>query len=148
MSYWKGSFKKVSLTQFKGQYVVLFFWPLDFTFVCPTEICQFSDRSKDFEEIKCQIIGVSIDSHFAHMEYSKKDRKKGGLGKMNFPMVADVSHEIASQYGCMIEDGEDFGVSLRATFIIDGKGIIRHKSLSDLPVGRNIDEVLRLVQAF
>jgi peroxiredoxin 2/4 len=83
------------------------------------------------------------------MEYSKKDRNKGGLGKMSFPMVADVSHEIAMKYDCMISDeGDDNGVSLRATFIIDGKGVIRHKSIGDLQRGRNIDEVLRLVQAF
>jgi alkyl hydroperoxide reductase subunit AhpC len=82
------------------------------------------------------------------MEYSKKDRKKGGLGKINFPMVADVSHQIALNYDCIIHEGDDNGVSLRATFIIDSKGIIRHKSVGDLPVGRNIDEVLRLVQAF
>jgi len=82
------------------------------------------------------------------MEYSRKERKQGGLGKMNFPMVADVSHQIAMKYDCMISEGDDNGVSLRATFIIDSKGVIRHKSLGDLPVGRNIDEVLRLVQAF
>ncbi len=82
------------------------------------------------------------------MEYSRKDRKQGGLGKMKFPMVADVSHQIAMKYDCMISEGDDNGVSLRATFIIDSKGVIRHKSLGDLPVGRNIDEVLRLVQAF
>lgn len=131
-----------------GKYVVLFFWPLDFTFVCPTEICQFSDRAKEFEAIDCQIIGASIDSHFTHMEYTKKDRKLGGLGKMNIPMVADVSKEISKKYGCLIEDGEDAGIAFRATYIIDPKGIIRHISISDLPVGRNVDETLRLVQAF
>ena len=131
-----------------GKYVVLFFWPLDFTFVCPTEICQFSDRAKDFEATNCQIVGASIDSHFTHMEYTKKDRKVGGLGKMNIPMVADVSKEISKKYGCLIEDGDDAGVAFRATYIIDDKGILRHISINDLPVGRNVDETLRLVQAF
>jgi len=126
---------------------VLFFWPLDFTFVCPTEICQFSDRAKDFEAIGCQVIGASIDSHFTHMEYTKKDRKTGGLGKMAIPMVADVSKEISKKYGCLIEDGGDAGIAFRATYIIDDKGIVRHISISDLPVGRNVDETLRLVQA-
>ncbi len=127
---------------------MLFFWPLDFTFVCPTEICQFSDRAKDFEAANCQIVGASIDSHFIHMEYTKKDRKVGGLGKMNIPMVADVSKEISKKYGCLIEDGDDAGVAFRATYIIDDKGILRHISINDLPVGRNVDETLRLVQAF
>jgi alkyl hydroperoxide reductase subunit AhpC len=127
---------------------VLFFWPLDFTFVCPTEICNFSDRAKDFEAIGCQVIGASIDSHFTHMEYTKKDRKVGGLGKMSIPMVADVSKEISKKYGCLIEDGGDAGIAFRATYIIDDKGIVRHISISDLPVGRNVDETLRLVQAF
>jgi alkyl hydroperoxide reductase subunit AhpC len=131
-----------------GKYVVLFFWPLDFTFVCPTEICQFSDRAKDFEATNCQIIGASIDSHFTHMEYTKKDRKLGGLGKMAIPMVADVSKDIAKKYGCLIEDGDDAGIAFRATYIIDDKGIVRHISINDLPVGRNVDETLRLVQAF
>ena len=131
-----------------GKYVVLFFWPLDFTFVCPTEICQFSDKAAEFEALNTQLIGCSIDSHFTHREYTLKDRKKGGLGPMNMPLLSDLTHQIARDYGTLIEDGEDAGVSFRSTFIIDGKGILRHVSISDLPVGRNVDETIRLVKAF
>ena len=147
MAWWNG-FKKVKLTDFKGKYVVLFFWPLDFTFVCPTEICQFSDKAKNFREIGCEVIGASIDSHFTHMEYTKKERKNGGLGKMDIPMIADITKSISKSYGALIEDGADAGIAFRATYIIDDKGILRHMSLSDLPVGRNVEETLRLVQAF
>jgi alkyl hydroperoxide reductase subunit AhpC len=133
---------------FSGKYVVLFFWPLDFTFVCPTEICQFSDASGKFEEINCQVIGCSIDSAFVHEEYTKKPRNKGGLGKMNIPMLADLNKTIAKSYGALIEDGEDAGVAFRATYIIDPNQVVRHISISDLPVGRNVEETLRLVKAF
>merc|ERR1719213_921066 len=138
----------ISLEQFKGKYVVLFFWPLDFTFVCPTEICQFSDASPEFDAINCQVIGVSIDSAFTHSEYTKKPRAKGGLGPMKIPMVADLTKDISKNYGCLIPDGDDAGVAFRATYIIDPEGTVRHVSISDLPVGRNTNEVLRLVKAF
>lgn len=131
-----------------GKYLVLFFWPLDFTFVCPTEICQFSDKVPDFDKLNTQVIGCSVDSQFAHMEYTKKDRKKGGLGPMQMPLLSDITKQIARDYGCLIEDGPDAGVAFRATFIIDGNGILRHSSVSDLPVGRNVNETLRLVRAF
>ena len=127
---------------------MLFFYPLDFTFVCPTEIVQFSGKAKEFRETGCEVIGCSIDSQFSHMEYTKKDRKKGGLGKMDIPLIADVTKSIARQYGCLIEDGDDAGVAFRATYIIDKEGTLRHISISDLPVGRNVDETLRLVKAF
>jgi alkyl hydroperoxide reductase subunit AhpC len=146
-AYYNG-FKKVKLTDYKGKYVVLFFWPLDFTFVCPTEIISFGDKAKEFREIGAEVVGVSIDSKFTHMEYCKKDRKKGGLGKMDIPLLADVTKSISKNYGCLIDEGEDAGVAFRATYIIDGNGILRHQSISDLPVGRNVDEVLRLVKAF
>lgn len=138
----------MKLSDYKGKYLVLFFYPLDFTFVCPTEIVQFSDKAKDFRATNCEVVGVSIDSQFTHMEYTKKDRKKGGLGKMEIPLVADISKKIATQYGCLIDHGDDEGVAYRATYIIDKEGILRHMSISDLPVGRNIDETLRLVKAF
>jgi alkyl hydroperoxide reductase subunit AhpC len=145
---WNNGFKKVKLSDYKGKYVVLFFWPLDFTFVCPTEICQFSDQAKNFREIGCEVVGCSIDSQFTHMEYTRKDRKKGGLGKMDIPMIADITKQIAKDYGCLVDHGDDEGVAYRATYIIDTEGILRHISISDLPVGRNVDEVLRLVKAF
>lgn len=147
-AWWQNKFQQVSLEQFRGKYVVLFFWPLDFTFVCPTEICQFSDRSADFEAIGCQLVGCSIDSQFAHREYTMKPREKGGLGPMNLPMVSDIQKSIASDYGCLLDHSDDAGVALRATYIIDREGVLRQFSINDLPVGRNVDEVLRLVKAF
>ena len=148
MSWWNNKFQEISLDQFKGKYVVLFFYPLDFTFVCPTEIVQFSDKVKEFEEMNCQVIACSVDSHFTHKEWTKKDRKKGGLGPMAIPMLSDLSHQIAKDYGCLIEEGGDHGVAFRATYIIDGTGTLRHMCINDLPVGRNADEYVRLVQAF
>ena len=148
MAYWNKKFQEISLEQFKGKYVVLFFYPLDFTFVCPTEIVQFSDKVAEFEKHNCQVIAASIDSHFTHKEWTKKDRKKGGLGEMAIPMLSDLTHNISRDYGCLIEDGADAGVAFRATYIIDDKGILRHISINDLPVGRNADEYLRLVEAF
>merc|ERR1711865_1025881 len=148
MAWTNKQFKEVSLEDFKGKYVVLFFYPLDFTFVCPTEICQFSDKAAEFEALDCQVISCSIDSHFTHKEWTRKDRKKGGLGDMAIPMLSDLTHNISRDYGCLIEDGADAGVAFRATYIIDDKGILRHMSISDLPVGRNAEEILRLVEAF
>ena len=136
------------MISYLGKYVVLFFWPLDFTFVCPTEICQFSDKSAEFEAIDCQLIGCSIDSQFTHREYTMKPREQGGLGPMNMPMVADVTKKIASDYGCLLDHSGDEGVALRATYIIDREGVLRQFSMNDLPVGRNVDEVLRMVKAF
>lgn len=148
MAYWDKKFQEISLAQFKGKYVVLFFYPLDFTFVCPTEIVQFSDKKAEFDKLNTQVIACSIDSHFTHKEWTKKDRKKGGLGEMQIPMLSDLSHQISKDYGCLIEDGGDAGVALRATYIIDKEGTLRHISMNDLPVGRNADEYIRLVQAF
>ena len=148
MAWYEGKFQKLSLEQFRGQYVVLFFWPLDFTFVCPTEICEFNDKAPQFAENKCQLIGCSVDSHFTHMEYTMKPRVQGGIGPMQIPMLSDLTKKISKDYGCLIEEGDDAGVAMRATYIIDDKGILRQITMNDLPVGRNIDEILRLVQAF
>merc|ERR1719486_121056 len=142
------AFAKINNKQYEGKYTVLFFWPLDFTFVCPTEICNYNDASPEFEKIGCQVVGCSIDSHFTHCEYTKKPRNQGGLGPMQIPMVSDITKSIARSYGALIEEGDDAGVAFRATFIIDREGILRHASISDLPVGRNVDETLRLVNAF
>ena len=147
-AWWQGKFQEVSLEQFRGQYVVLFFWPLDFTFVCPTEICQFSDKAEEFEAINCQLIGCSVDSQFTHREYTMKPRETGGLGPMKLPMVSDITKKIARDYGCLFEHSEDEGVAMRATFIIDRAGILRQISMNDLPVGRNVNEFLRMVKAF
>lgn len=149
-AFWNNEFKKISLDDFNGKWVVLFFYPLDNTFVCPTEIVSFSDNHKKFEDINTQLIGCSVDSHFSHREWANKPRDQGGLSPLKIPLLSDISQIISSKYGVRINDENDDlqGVSLRGTFIIDPKGVLRHISINDLPVGRNVDEVLRLVKAF
>lgn len=141
----KGDIAEIKLEDYKDKWVVLFFWPLDFTFVCPTEIIAFSDRAAEFEELGAQIIGVSIDSQFTHLAWVNTPRKEGGLGSVNFPMVADLNKSIAADYGVLLE-GE--GVALRGLFLIDPNRVIRHSTVNDLPVGRNVDEALRVIKAF
>lgn len=131
------------LSDLKGKYVVLFFWPLDFTFVCPTEIIAHDHRFKQFEEKGVQVIGVSIDSQFTHHAWRSTPVNKGGIGEVKFPMVADVKHSIAQDYGVEHPDG----VALRASFLIDKDGIVQHQVVNNLPLGRNVDEMLRLVDA-
>jgi len=140
-----GDFKEVSLSQFKGKYVVLFFYPLDFTFVCPTEIVAFSDRAAEFEKIGCQVLAASTDSHFSHLAWCNTPRKEGGLGKMNIPLLADKSGKLARSYGVL---NEETGIPFRGLFIIDKNQNLRQITVNDLPVGRSVDETLRLVQAF
>ncbi|KAJ3413189.1 Peroxiredoxin-1 [Chytridiales sp. JEL 0842] len=141
-------FKTVSLKDYKGKWLVLFFYPLDFTFVCPTEIVTFSDRSDEFRKIGCEVVGASVDSEYSHLAWMNQPRKEGGLGDMKIPILSDITKKISTDYGVLIDHGGDNGVSLRGTFIIDPKGIIRHISINDLPVGRNVDEVLRLVEGY
>ncbi|VBB30745.1 unnamed protein product [Acanthocheilonema viteae] len=140
-----GDFKEISLCQFKGKYVVLFFYPLDFTFVCPTEIIAFSDRIAEFKQLDVAVMACSTDSHFSHLAWVNTDRKMGGLGPMNIPILADTNHEISRAYGVLKEDD---GIAYRGLFIIDPEGILRQITVNDLPVGRSVDETLRLVQAF
>lgn len=140
-----GAIKDISLADYKNKWVVLFFYPLDFTFVCPTEITAFSDRVKEFEAINTQVVACSVDSHFSHLAWVNTPRKKGGLGEMQIPLLADLTKDIARDYGVLIEED---GIALRGLFLIDPKGILRHITVNDLPVGRNVDEVLRVVQAF
>jgi alkyl hydroperoxide reductase subunit AhpC len=142
-----GEFKVVSLDDFKGKYLVLFFYPLDWTFVCPTEIIAFSDRVEEFRKLGCEVVGCSIDSKFSHFSWINTSRKAGGLGEMKIPLLADVTKQIAKDYGVLIEAGEDTGVAARGTFIIDPKQNVRVASVNDLPIGRSVDEVLRLLQA-
>ena len=139
-----GEFKTISLDDYKGKYFVLFFYPLDFTFVCPTEIVAFNDRLADFEKINCGIAAASIDSEFTHLAWTNTPRKQGGLGPTKLPLIADIDKSLARDYGVLLDDG----VALRGLFIIDPNGIVRQITMNDLPVGRNVDEVLRLVQAF
>ena len=145
MAWTDNQFKKISLADYSGKYVVLFFYPLDFTFVCPTEICAFNDAASKFSKVGAQLIACSVDSHFTHAEYTKKPRAEGGLGPMSIPMLSDLTKSISKDYGVLTPDG---AISFRGTFIIDKKGILRHTSCNDLPVGRNPEEVLRTVQAF
>ena len=140
-----GDFKTVSLKDYHGQYVVLFFYPLDFTFVCPTEIIAFSDRYNEFKELNVAVLAASTDSKFSHFEWINKPRKEGGLGEMKIPVLADTNHKISREYGVLKEDE---GIAYRGLFIIDPKGVLRQITINDLPVGRSVDETLRLVQAF
>lgn len=140
-----GEFKTISLSDYKGKYVVLFFYPLDFTFVCPTEIIAFSDRAKEFTDIGCELIACSTDSHFSHLAWINTPRKQGGLGEMKIPLLADKSMTIARDYGVLLEEA---GVTFRGLFIIDPNGKLRQITVNDLPVGRSVDETLRLIQAF
>ncbi|XP_039270733.2 peroxiredoxin-2-like [Styela clava] len=140
-----GSFKEISLSDFSGKYLVLFFYPLDFTLVCPTEITAFSDRAHEFDTMNASVVAVSTDSHFSHLAWTNVPRNKGGIGSVNIPLLADFCKDISRDYGVLLEDK---GIALRGLFIIDGKGIVRHSSVNDLPVGRSVDETLRLVQAF
>ncbi|RWS11544.1 Peroxiredoxin 1-like protein [Dinothrombium tinctorium] len=139
-----GAFKNIKLSDYAGKYVILFFYPLDFTFVCPTEIIAFSDRAAEFRSINCELIACSTDSHFSHLAWTNVKRKEGGLGQMNIPLLADKSGRISRDYGVLREDG----ITFRGLFIIDDKGILRQITINDLPVGRSVDETLRLVQAF
>lgn len=139
-----GSFKEVSLADFKGKKVVLFFYPLDFTFVCPTEIIKFSEKFAEFDKRGVQVLGCSIDSQFSHLAWRNTPRQEGGLGQIQYPLVADVTKDIARSYGVLLEGA---GVALRGTFLIDGEGILRHMVVNDLPLGRNVDEAIRMVDA-
>ena len=145
-----GEFGTVSLDDYKGKWKVLFFYPLDFTFVCPTEIRQYSDRVAEFEKLGAQVIAASVDSKFSHLAWTKQDRKTGGLGEMKIPIISDLTKEISRDYGVLIEDPKDGdnGVSFRGIFIIDPKQNLRQITVNDLPVGRNVEETMRLVQAF
>jgi alkyl hydroperoxide reductase subunit AhpC len=136
-------FKQISLADYKGKYVVLFFYPLDFTFVCPTEIIAFSDRIKDFHDRNCEVLGASVDSQFSHLAWIKMPRSEGGLGGLKYPLVADLTKKISSDYGVLLEGG----IALRGLYLIDKTGIIRHAVVNDLPLGRSVDETLRMLDA-
>jgi alkyl hydroperoxide reductase subunit AhpC len=136
-------FKDVKLSSYRGKYVVMFFYPLDFTFVCPTEIIAFSDRIKDFHSRGAEVLGVSVDSEFSHLAWIQSPREKGGLGGLSYPLVADMTKKISTDYGVLLEGG----VALRGTFVIDQKGIVRAITIHDLPLGRSIDEALRVLDA-
>lgn len=152
----KGEFKNVQLSDYQGKHVVLFFYPLDFTFVCPTEIVAFQDRLGEFKERGVEVLGVSVDSQFSHKAWLETPRNKGGIEGVEYPLVADVGGHIARAYGVL--SGKDAGseeadsytpgnVSYRGTFLIDKKGVVRTQVVTDEPVGRSVDETLRQVDA-
>jgi alkyl hydroperoxide reductase subunit AhpC len=136
-------FKTVKLADYKGKYVLLFFYPLDFTFVCPTEIIAFSDKIEEFHKRGAEVIGCSVDSQFSHLAWIKTPRADGGLGGLKYPLLADLTKKISADYGVLLEGG----IALRGTFLIDKNGILRHSLINDLPLGRNIDEALRMIDA-
>ncbi|MBH9354731.1 peroxiredoxin [Pseudomonas aeruginosa] len=131
------------LSSLRGKYVVLFFWPLDFTFVCPSEIIAHNNRMDKFRELGVEVVGVSIDSQFTHHAWRSTPVEKGGIGAVEFTMVADVKHESTRAYGIEHEDG----VALRASFLIDRAGVVQHQVVNNLPLGREVDEMVRLVEA-
>lgn len=130
-------------TYLKGRYGLVFFYPLDFTFVCPSEILAFDHKMEAFQERNVEVIGISVDSHFTHLAWKNTPIEKGGLGKIRFPMVADLTKSIARNYDVLINEA----VALRGTFLIDKNMIVRHQVVNDLPLGRNIDEAIRMVDA-
>ncbi|MDD3553478.1 MAG: peroxiredoxin [Deltaproteobacteria bacterium] len=137
------SFKEISLSDYRGKYVLLFFYPLDFTFVCPSEILAFDRAVDEFQKRNCEVIGVSVDSHFTHLAWKETPVEKGGIGSVRFPLVADLSKSISRDYGVLLESG----IALRGLFLIDKDGIIRHMLVNDLPLGRSVDEALRVLDA-
>ena len=137
------SFEQLKLSSLRGKYVVLFFYPLDFTFVCPSEIIAFDKKLAEFKERNCEVIGVSIDSQFSHYAWKNTKVEDGGIGQVQFPLVADITKNISRDYGVLVNDS----VALRGLFLIDKEGVVRHALVNDLPLGRNVDEAIRMVDA-
>lgn len=138
-----GSFEELSLSSYKGKYVLLFFYPLDFTFVCPSEILAFDKALDEFRQRNCEVIGISVDSHFTHLAWKNTPVQSGGIGKIGFPLVADLDKSISENYGVLLPDG----ISLRGLFLVDKEGIVRHQLINDLPLGRSVDEAIRILDA-
>lgn len=136
-------FETVKLSNYRGKYVVLFFYPLDFTFVCPTEITAFSDRYEEFEALNTEVLGVSVDSEFSHLAWIQTDRKSGGVGDLKYPLVSDLKKEVSKAYNVL----NPVGVALRGLFIIDKEGVVQHATVNNLAFGRSVDETLRVLQA-
>lgn len=137
------SFAELQLSSYRGKYVVLFFYPLDFTFVCPSEIIAFDQELQRFKEKNAEVIGVSVDSHFTHLAWKNTPIEKGGIGQIQYPLVSDLSKSISRDYGVLLNES----VALRGLFLIDKEGIVRHCLINDLPLGRNVDEALRILDA-
>jgi peroxiredoxin (alkyl hydroperoxide reductase subunit C) len=136
-------FRDVAHDSFAGKLLVLFAWPLDFTFVCPTELVAFNHRLAEFKKRNCEVVSVSVDSKFSHVAWKNTPEDKGGVGQLQYPMVSDMTKQIAKDYDVLLEGG----IALRGTFLIDKNGIVKHQVVNDLPLGRNIDEALRMLDA-
>ncbi len=139
-----GEFKTVKLSDCKGKYVVLFFYPLDYTFVCPTEITAFADAYDQFKKLGAEVMAASVDSKFVHLAWQSTPRKQGGLGSLPFPHLADLNKTIAKDYDVLMDGA---GVALRGLFIIDGEGVVQHATVNNLGIGRSVEETLRTLQA-
>ncbi len=131
------------LSDLRGKYVILFFYPLNFTFVCPSEILAFNQAVEDFEKSNCQLVGVSVDSHFSHFAWKNTPVNEGGIGNIKYPLVSDLDKSISENYGVLL----DAGIALRGLFLIDKEGIVRHMVINDLPLGRSVNEALRVLHA-
>jgi len=144
--YYNGQLKPFKLSDYKGKWVYLLFYPLDFTFVCPTEVLSFSRHAPQFEEMDCQILGISVDSQFVHKAWVETAKGDGGLGgELNFPLLADLTKEVARAFGVLVEGG---GVALRGLFLIDPNGVVMHATINNLSVGRSAREAMRTLKAF
>lgn len=137
-------FSELSLSSFRGKYVVLFFYPLDFTFVCPSEIIAFDKQLAEFKKRNAEVIGVSVDSHFTHLAWKNTAVENGGIGNVQYPLVADLTKNISRDYGVLTGDG---AIALRGLYLIDKEGIVRHEIVNDLGLGRNVEETLRMIDA-
>jgi len=137
-------FVEFKLSDLKGKYTILFFYPLDFTFVCPTEIIAFDKQLEEFRKRECELVSVSVDSQFTHLAWKNTPVDKGGIGQIRYPMVSDLSHQIAKDYGVFFEGAS---VAFRGLFLIDKEGVIRHELVNDLPLGRSVAEALRTLDA-
>lgn len=144
--YYKGELKSFKLSDYRGKWVYLLFYPLDFTFVCPTEVLSFSEHAAQFEERNCQILGISVDSQFVHKAWVDSKKEDGGLGgSLEYPLLADLNKDVALDFGVLEEEA---GVALRGLFLIDPNGIVMHSTINNLPVGRSAKEALRTLKAF
>ena len=136
-------FKQIKLSDYKGRWLVIFFYPLDFTFVCPTEILAFSDRLDEFQKLGADVVGVSIDSQFTHLAWTERARKEGGIEGLRLPLLADSNKTMAEDYGVL----GDAGVALRGLFVVDPDGVVQHATVNNLSIGRSVDETLRVLHA-
>lgn len=137
-------FKEIKLSDYHGKYVVMFFYPLDFTFVCPTELHAFQEKLEAFKKLNCEVLGVSVDSHFSHLAWLNTPKSDGGIKGVTYPVVSDIHKTISRDFDVLIPEA---GVALRGTFLIDKNGVVQQQTINSLPLGRSVDEMLRLVEA-